>query len=161
MRKFSVGLESKDIDGKGSVEACREGQVQIVQDQREQEGGLLTVVALLALGAVAGHVAEATAGVASLRTARALTVGGVATATVVTTTLTTTLGAVTGNVADLAALVALLAAAAAATTSGAAAIAGTAALGALARQVAGLAAAVAGTLLGRLGALAVWRGEGG
>lgn len=154
MSKFRVGLKSKDIDGKGSVEACREGQVQIVQDQREQEGGLLTVVALLALGAVAGHVAEATAGVASLRTARALAVGGVATTTVATATL----GAVTGNVADLAALVALLAAAA---TSGAAAIAGTAALGALARQVAGLAAAVAGTLLGRLGALAVWRGEGG
>lgn len=92
-------------------------------------------------------MAEATAGVAGLRTARA--VGLVATGAVVTTTL----GAVAGNVTDLAALVALLAA------TGSTAVASTtaAALGALARQVTGLATAVAGALLGRLGALAVWR----
>lgn len=100
-----------------------------------------TVVALLTLGAVTGHVAETAARVAGLGAAA---VGGVATAAVVTTTL----GAVAGNVADLTALVALLAAAGSTTVA-------VATLGALARQVTGLAAAVAGALLGRLGALAV------
>lgn len=97
----------------------------------------LTVVALLALGAVTSHVAEATARVAGL-----LTATGTAETTTVTAAVAavvTTLGAVTGDVADLSALVALLAATAT--------VVAVAALGALAGKVTGLTAAVARLLL--------------
>jgi hypothetical protein len=114
---------------------------------------LLTVVALLALGAVTAHVTETTARVAgglastSVATGTSGTTVASTTAAVATassTAVATALGAVAGNVTDLAALVALLAAAATATHLG------TAVLGALARDVAGTTAAVAGLLsLGR------------
>ena len=107
--------------------------------------GRPTVVALLALGAVARHVAETAARVAGL------TAGGTVALVLVTTLLEATLtalGAVTGNVADLAALVALLATAHTGTTTG------SAALGALAGDVASLTASVAGLLLLGVGALA-------
>jgi hypothetical protein len=108
-------------------------------------GGIRTVVALLSLGAVTGHVAESTARVAGL--------GALAVATTVAAaTVTTALGAVTSNVSDLAALVALLATRGTTEATGGTALA---ALGALTGKVAGHAAAVAGTLLGGLGAVTV------
>jgi hypothetical protein len=112
--------------------------------------GSLTVVALLALGAVTAHVTEATAGVASGlagTTVSALTTTVTATATEAATVGATTLRAVAGNVTLLAALVALL-------TAGATTTGSTTSLGALTADVAGTTAAVAGLLsLGR-GALA-------
>lgn len=107
------------------------------------DSGILTVVALLSLGAVTGHVAETTARVAGLLT----TTGATETATVVTAetaSVVTTLGAVTGNVTDLSALVALLAT----TTTAAEVVVAT--LGAFTRKVTGLSAAVASLLLGSL-----------
>jgi hypothetical protein len=67
----------------------------------------LTVVALLAVSAVAGHVAETAARVASLLAATEATA---TTTSSETTSIATTLGAVSGNVTDAATLVALLAA---------------------------------------------------
>jgi hypothetical protein len=66
----------------------------------------LTVVALLAVGAVTGHVAETAARVASLLAATEATTA----TTSETTSVATTLGAVSGNVTDAATLVTLLAA---------------------------------------------------
>ena len=116
----------------------------------------LTVVALLALGAVAGHVAETTAGVAGLH-AVALTTA--ISATVSTTvpllaTEATSLRAVAGDVTDLATLVALLSTSTSTSTAELAAWSTGSALGALARQVTGLTASVAGLLLLRVLALA-------
>jgi hypothetical protein len=65
------------------------------------------VVALLAVSAVAGHVAETAARVASLLAATEATA---TTTSSETTSIATTLGAVSGNVTDAATLVALLAA---------------------------------------------------
>jgi hypothetical protein len=124
--------------------------VMLVQVRRR----LLTVVALLALGAVTAHVTETTARVAGGLASTSIATG-TSGATVASTTaavaaasstaVATALGAVAGNVTDLAALVALLAAAAATATH-----LGTTVLGALARDVAGTTAAVAGLLsLGR------------
>jgi hypothetical protein len=111
--------------------------------------GALTVVALLALGAVTAHVAEATARVAgglagtAAVSALALAVAATGTAEATTGSVAATLGAVAGNVTLLAALVALLAA-------GATAHSGATILGALTADVAGATAAVAGLLsLGR------------
>ncbi|KAK8169606.1 hypothetical protein IWX90DRAFT_183663 [Phyllosticta citrichinensis] len=84
---------------------------------------LLTVVALLALGAVARHVAVAAARVAGLTTG---STKGTTTAVAATVSATVSAGtgavaaalrAVAGNVSDLAALVALLAAANAGSTA--------------------------------------------
>lgn len=75
----------------------------------------LTVVALLALGAVTAHVAEATARVAGLATAVPATEAAAAVATA-EATAEATLVAVASDVADLAALVALLAGTAAKAT---------------------------------------------
>jgi hypothetical protein len=108
----------------------------------------LTVVALLALGAVTAHVAEATArvagGLAGTAAVSALALAVAATGTAeATSSVAATLGAVAGNVTLLAALVALLAA-------GATAHSGATVLGALTADVAGATAAVAGLLsLGR------------
>jgi hypothetical protein len=66
----------------------------------------LTVVALLAVSAVTGHVAETATRVASLLAATEATTA----TTSETTSVATTLGAVSGNVTDAATLVALLAA---------------------------------------------------
>lgn len=111
---------------------------------------VLTVVALLSLGAVTAHVTETTAritrGLASTSVATGTTAVASTTAAVAasSTAVATALGAVAGNVTDLAALVALLARGATATHLG------TAVLGALARDVAGATAAVARLLsLGR------------
>lgn len=60
----------------------------------------LTVVALLTLGAVTGHVTEATAGIAGLLPATK--------AATVSATIATALGTAASNVSNLAALVALL-----------------------------------------------------
>lgn len=106
---------------------------------------LAAVVALLAVSAVTSHVAESTARVASLRAA---TTEAAAAAAAVATVV---LAAVARNVSDLTALVAFLAATLA--TLGAA-VAVTTGLGAITRDVARLAAAVAGLLLGGQGALA-------
>jgi hypothetical protein len=111
---------------------------------RHRRKGIRTVVALLSLGAVTGHVAESTARVAGL--------GALAVATTVAAAVTTALGAVTSNVSDLTALVALLATRGTTVTAGGTALA---ALGALTGKVTGHAAAVAGTLLGGLGAVTV------
>ncbi|KAB8339274.1 hypothetical protein FH972_022207 [Carpinus fangiana] len=128
---------------------------------RSDKGKGLTVVALLALGAVAGHVSEAAAGVAGLASAAA---AAAAASAAISTTESTAIAAshcaVTGDVADLAALVALLAASAAAHAHAAGWTAhGTAGGGlcALAGQVTKLVAAVAARRLllsGRLLALA-------
>ncbi|KAF1979220.1 hypothetical protein BU23DRAFT_549239 [Bimuria novae-zelandiae CBS 107.79] len=111
-----------------------------------QVADLTAVVALLALGAVTAHVAEAAA-----RVTGGLPRTAVATATTSTTTVASTLvtaaaiaagssrGTVPSNVTPLAALVTLLTAAG--TTHGGAAV-----LGALAADVTGLAAAVAALL---------------
>ncbi|KAF2156175.1 hypothetical protein K461DRAFT_91738 [Myriangium duriaei CBS 260.36] len=107
---------------------------------------LTTFVALLALGAVAGHVAETTAGVASLATT------GSTVATAEPTLAAEAATAVAGNVADLAALVALHAATGG--TAERATTGGTTRLGALARHMAGLTAAIAGLLLLRVLAFA-------
>jgi hypothetical protein len=110
--------------------------------------GALTVVALLALGAVTAHVAEATArvagGLAGTAAVSALALAVAATGTAeATSSVAATLGAVAGNVTLLAALVALLAA-------GATAHSGATVLGALTADVASATAAVAGLLsLGR------------
>lgn len=95
---------------------------------------LTTVVALLSVGAVAGHVAESAARVASLLTA--------AVTATETTTVATALGAVARNVSDTTALVAFLA------TGGTAAVALAGRLGAFPGDVAGGAAAVTRLLLG-------------
>ena len=105
---------------------------------------LAAVVALGAVHAVAGHVADATARVAGLSgAAEATTVAGVLEAAAISSTA---LGAVAGNVADLAALVALSAGGLATLATG---------LGAVTADVAGLAATVAGAgvVLGALGAV--------
>jgi hypothetical protein len=112
------------------------------EKKREEER---TVVALLSLCAVAGHVAVSAARVAGLlATAKATlstTAAGVAAA----------LAAVTSNVSDLAALVAFLASAAAGREAAAALVAvACGGLSAVARDVAGLTAAVAGLFLGGL-----------
>ena len=74
-----------------------------------QMTGLATVVALLALGAVAGHMSNAAAGVAGLLALTAVaTVGLLAAVAAVVVTTGTGLWAVAGNVSDLGALVALL-----------------------------------------------------
>lgn len=103
----------------------------------------LTVVALLALGAVTAHVTETTARVASGLTGSTVTAAATAVSTTATaiaaTAVATALGAVAGNVTPLATLVALLA-----TTS--ASHAGSTLLGALTADVASTAAAVAGLL---------------
>src|SRR5215471_9134808 len=67
-----------------------------------------TVVALLSLSAVTGHMSIAAAGITSLL-ASAIPATAVATAAV-TTAVSTTLGTVTSNVSDLPTLVAFLAA---------------------------------------------------
>jgi len=66
------------------------------------------VVALLALGAVARHMAETAARVASLAAATTTIAVTACVATAVTACVTTALGAVAGNVAILATLVAFL-----------------------------------------------------
>lgn len=82
-----------------------------------QVAGLAAVVALLSLGAVARHVADATARVAGLLALS--TVATAVAATVAGILVTTSLWAVAGDVADLGALVALLGrSAVAASTSG-------------------------------------------
>lgn len=99
----------------------------------------LTVVALLALGAVTAHVAEAAARVAGLAATVAATKAAAAVATAEATT-EATLVAVASDVADLAALVALLAGSAAkATRTGSS-------IRALAREVVSGTAAVASLL---------------
>lgn len=70
-----------------------------------QVAGLAAVVALLSLGAVARHVANATAGVAGLL---ASTVTATVAGSTVAGLVTASLWAVAGDVADLGALVALL-----------------------------------------------------
>jgi hypothetical protein len=103
----------------------------------------LTVVALLALGAVPAQVTVAAAGVAGLATHAA----AASITAAVTAAEATAGGAVASNVSDLAALVAFLAARLVAhATAAATAHAHAATLGALAGDVAGLAAAVAGLL---------------
>jgi hypothetical protein len=116
---------------------------ELIADTNLSNSGILTVVALLSLGAVTGHVAETTARVAGLLAATGATgASETAVVTTVTTTVVTTLRAVTRNVADLSALVALLV-----TTT---AVVAVAALGAFAGKVTSLSATVARLLLGRL-----------
>jgi len=105
---------------------------------------LLTVVALLALGAVTAHVAEATARIARGLAGAAVstlapTVPSTAAVAALLLAVAAALRAVAGNVALLAALVALLAARSAATATHL----WSAVLGAFARDVAGSPAAVA------------------
>lgn len=108
--------------------------------------GRRTVVALLALSAVASHVAETAAGVAGLRTA----------AEAATVAAKPALGTVARDVTDLAALVAFLATAHA---GAAAAVHVTGAgLGAFTGDVARVAAAVAGLRLRGYGAFSAWSG---
>jgi hypothetical protein len=121
--------------------------------------GPLTVVALLALGAVTAHVTKASAGVAcglasstisTLAFTSTATTAEASTATAVASSAVgaaSALRAVAGNVTPLATLVALLA------TAWGATHAGTALLGALAADVAGTTATVAGLL--SLGVLAL------
>jgi len=107
---------------------------------------LTAVVALLALGAVTAHVAEAAARVAGLAATVAATKAAAAVATAEATT-EATLVAVASDVADLAALVALLAGSAAkATRTGSS-------IRALAREVVSGTAAVASLVLLRLRAV--------
>ena len=131
----------------------RPHHLQFVRDHSHgQRPGKLTVVALLALGAVTRHVAVATARVASLATVLVTTT--VSTLTTAVSTLLTTVsaltgfGAVTGNVSDLAALVAFLA-----TTGHSARSSTGGGLGALAGNVTDLTTCVAGFVL--LGVLAL------
>lgn len=111
----------------------------------------LTVVALLALGAVTAHVTETTARVAGRLASTTVTTGAGAVATTTSSKATiavaASLGAVAGNVTDLTALVALLAAATTASHWG------TAVLGALTRDVSSAAATVASLLSLRRAAL--------
>ncbi|KAK7524602.1 hypothetical protein IWZ03DRAFT_28321 [Phyllosticta citriasiana] len=100
----------------------------------DQSRHLWLKVTLLALGAVARHVAVAATRVAGLTTRSAEGTTAVATAVSATVSAAVTaLRAVAGNVSDLAALVALLAAANAGSTT----------LGTLARKMSNLAATVA------------------
>ena len=115
------------------------GKMWMIIDRRR--GRKPTVVALLSLSAVTGHVANSTARVAAL---------GASTVRAVTTAAVATLRAVAGNVSNFAALVAFLRA-----TAGGTAVAAT--LGALTRNVTSLATAVAGTLLRGVGAFAVYK----
>jgi hypothetical protein len=117
---------------------------------------LATVVALLTLGAVTGHVAVTTAGVAGLSTlatteSTSLSTAVTAVTTKATTTLSTvtSLGAVAGNVTDLGALVALLRSTGRETATSSALSGG---VGAVAGDVAWLTALVASLVLGTLGA---------
>lgn len=110
-----------------------------------QVAGLATVVALLALSAVARHVADATARVAGLLASTVTatgtaTVGTTGTATVASVLVTTgtSLRAVAGNVSDLGALVALLASSTSETASGTHTL--SSGVGAVTADVAGLAA---------------------
>lgn len=108
-----------------------------------QVAGLATVVALLALGAVARHVANATARVAGLlasteTAAGTATVGTATVTSVLVTTGGTSLWAVAGNVSDLGALVALLASSTSETASGTHTL--SSGVGAVTADVAGLAA---------------------
>lgn len=119
-----------------------------------QVTGLAAVVALLSLGAVAGHVSDATARVAGLL-ATTVSTGTAAVASATTTVagvlVTTSLWAVAGNVSDLGALVALLAGSTAESASGTHALSGW--VGAVTADVSGLAALVAGLVLWSLWAL--------
>lgn len=94
-----------------------------------------TVVALLTLSAIASHMTEATARIASLLAAAAVAIA---------TVIASALMAVTSNVADLAALVAFLTAACAAACAAAVAVVR---LSAFARDMAYTAAAIAGLFL--------------
>ena len=105
------------------------------------EAARLTVVALLALGAVTSHVAEATARIAGLLP----TTESASKSAAVATTLRTA----ACNVSDLAALVALL-------TTGRAAVAIRASLRAFTGDVATDAATVARLLLGGYGAFSAY-----
>lgn len=117
-----------------------------------QVTGLAAVVALLSLGAVAGHVADATARVAGLLATTVSTgTAAVATTTVAGILVTTGLWAVAGNVSDLGALVALLAGSTAESASGTHTLSGW--VGAVTADVSGLAALVAGLVLWSLWAL--------
>lgn len=109
--------------------------------------GRRTVVALLALSAVASHVAETAAGVAGLRTA----------AEAATVAAKPTLGTVARDVTDLAALIAFLAAAHAGAAAAAVHVTG-AGLGTFTGDVARVAAAVAGLRLRGYSAFSAWRG---
>lgn len=102
----------------------------------------LTVVALLALSAVASHMAETAAGVASLLAPT------VAVAAITAALVAAGLGAVAGDVPDLTALVAFLA------TAGATVVIAGGSLGALAGDVTDTTAAVARLLLRRGSAFA-------
>jgi len=143
-----VGASGLDVAGLLALVADT-----VVADLSRAVAGKMTdltaVVALLALGAVARHVAETAARVASLTAGSAVALALALVATLLLeATLLTTLRAVAGNVADLATLVAFLTAAHTGTTTG------STTLGALARNVTGLTAAVARLLLLRVGALA-------
>lgn len=117
----------------------------------------LTVVALRSLSAVARHVAESPAGVASLATTGSAAAVSTTETTAIATTLListcTALTAVAGNVADFAALVAFLSTTHATSRTAGASI-GRGSLLAVAGQVTNLTAAEAWLLLGRCGALA-------
>ena len=115
-----------------------------------------TVVALLALCAVASHVAVSTAGVAGLLASAKATTGG---SSVATASVAATLRAVTSDMADGATLVAFLASRTAgeAAARGLIAVTTGATAWAFARDVSGLATAVARFLLGCYGAFTAWR----
>ena len=107
----------------------------------------LTVVALLALGAVTSHVTETTARVAGLLATTEATAES-------TSVATAALGAAARNVSNTTALVALLATADTSTRGTAVAVS----LGAFTRDVANATATVAGLLLGSYSALsAYWK----
>ena len=104
----------------------------------------LTVVALLALGAVTSHVTESAARVAGLLATTETTAES-------TSVATTALGAAACNVSNSTTLVTLLATASASATAVAAVN-----LGAFTRNVANATAAVAGLLLGSYSALSAY-----
>lgn len=118
----------------------------------------LTVVALLALGTISGHVAVSSARVASLPRPTATTVtAAVAALTLETASVSTTLGAVTSDVSDLSAFVAFLTTSARISTSATASTSSSTAgrrIWTVAGDVAGFAAAVARFLLLRSATLA-------
>jgi len=130
-----VGASGLDVAGLLALVADT-----VVADLSRAVAGKMTdltaVVALLALGAVARHMAETAAGVAGLTAGSAVALAlALVTTLLLEATLLTTLRAVAGNVADLATLVAFLTAAHTGTTTG------STTLGALARNMTGLAAA--------------------
>lgn len=157
----SVRAVTRDVTLLLALVACSSTGTGLRWAVTAQVANLTTVVALLALGAVARHVAETAAGVASLLATTLLTTVSATESTTVAallavatllTTETTSLLAVAGDVADLSALVALLSTSTAERTTGWAASSST--LGALARQVTSLTALVAGLLLLRVLAFA-------